>query len=109
MITDEDFERYERDLPAALSSAVEGFPVPSSDLVARSLARGRQRRRARTLRRSALAVVLVAASIGGWAATYGGFGRSSSDSADRTRFTSAADVRRELVPYLMEALPREGC
>ncbi|MFI1581321.1 hypothetical protein [Embleya sp. NPDC020630] len=107
MITDEDFERYERDLPAALSSAVEDFPAPSSDLVARSLARGRQRRRARTLRRSALAFVLVAASVGGWAATDGGFGLSS-DSADRTRLPSAADVRRDLVPYLMKALPPEG-
>lgn len=108
VITDEDFERYERDLPAALGCAVEDFPAPSSDLVARSLARGRQRRRARTLRRSALGFVLVAASIGGWAATDGGFGLSSSDAADRTRLPSAADVRRDLVPYLMKALPSEG-
>ncbi|GCD96748.1 hypothetical protein [Embleya hyalina] len=108
VFTDEDFERYERELPAALGSVVEAFPAPASDLVARSLARGRRRRRARTLRRSAMALVLVAAGVGGWAATDGGLGRSSSDSADRTRFPSAGDVRRELVPYLTKVLPPEG-
>ncbi|MET7299176.1 hypothetical protein [Embleya sp. NPDC005575] len=105
--SDEDFERYERELPGALRAAGDTFPGPSSDLVARGLARGRQRRRFRTLRRSALAAVLVTASVAGWATAEGVFD-SHSGPADRTGAPWVTDAPRDLVPLLAKAVPSDG-
>ncbi|MFI6584466.1 hypothetical protein [Embleya sp. NPDC050493] len=106
--SDEDFEQYERELPGALRAAGDSFPGPSSDLVARGLARGRQRRRFRRLRRSALAAVLVTASVAGWATVAGVFDNSNSGPADRTGAPWVTDAPRDLVPLLAKAVPPDG-
>ncbi|MGW1996808.1 hypothetical protein [Embleya sp. NPDC001921] len=106
-LSDEEFACYERELPGDLRAAVEAFPGPGPDLVARGLARGRQRRRARTLRRTALAVVLVLASVGGWAGIDGTFDTSSGP-ADRTGDPWVTGAPRDLIPFLAKAVPSGG-
>ncbi|MYS86090.1 hypothetical protein [Embleya scabrispora] len=103
--SDEDFERYERELPGALRTAGDTFPGPSSDLVARGLARGRRRRRLRTLRRSALAAALVTASVAGWATVEGAFDTSDPGPADRTGALWVTNAPRDLVSLLVNAVP----
>lgn len=106
-LSDEEFAWYERELPGELRAAGAAFPGPSADLVARGLARGRQRRRARTVRRTALAVVLVLASVGGWAGIDGTFDTSSGP-ADRTGDLRAVPAPRDLLPFLAKAVPPGG-
>ncbi|MEU0939097.1 hypothetical protein [Embleya sp. NPDC005971] len=106
--SDEDFERYERELPGALRAVGDTFPGPSSDLVARGLARGRQRRRFRTLRRSALAAVLVTASVAGWATVRGTFDASTAGPGDRPDTPWVTKAPRDLMPLLAAAVPADG-
>ncbi|MFF7249270.1 hypothetical protein ACFZBU_35805 [Embleya sp. NPDC008237] len=105
---DEEFERFEKELPGALRAAGDTFPGPSSDLVARGIARGRQRRRVRTLRRSAVAAVLVTASVAGWVTVQGTFEQSAAGPAGRTGSPWVTNAPRDLMPYLTQAVPAGG-
>ncbi|WP_406290388.1 hypothetical protein [Embleya sp. NBC_00896] len=107
-LTDEEFERCERELPGALRAVGDTFRGPSPDLVGRGLARGRQRSRIRAVRRAAIAGVLVAASVGGWAVFGDGSEASVSGPVARTDVSTQPGGQRDLLPYLAKAVPPEG-
>ncbi|WP_406295560.1 hypothetical protein OG948_09940 [Embleya sp. NBC_00888] len=104
-------DRFERDLPGAMRSAVAEFRGPSPDLIERGIRRGRRQRRARVAVGAAVAAVLVLGGSGGLGLLDGVFAGSSADSgpaARRLEGMARLPVGRELVPYVRAALPDGG-
>lgn len=106
-------DRFERDLPDAMRSAVAEFRGPSPDLIERGIRRGRRQRRARVAVGAAVAavLVLVLGGSGGLGVLNGVFAGSSTDSgpaARRDDGMASLPMGRELLPYLRAALPDGG-
>ncbi|MGW1994813.1 hypothetical protein [Embleya sp. NPDC001921] len=106
-------DRFERDLPDAMRSAVAEFRGPSPDLIGRGIRRGRQQRRARVAVGAAVAAVLVlvlggSGGLGVLDAVFAGSSTDSGPAARRLEGTARLLVGRELVPYVRAALPDGG-
>ncbi|MFI6979760.1 hypothetical protein ACIBSV_14365 [Embleya sp. NPDC050154] len=104
-------DRFERDLPGAMRSAVAEFRGPSPDLIERGIRLGRRQRRARLAVGAAVAAVLVLGGSGGLGLPDGVLAGSSADSGPAARRLEAMarlPVGRELVPYVRAALPDGG-
>ncbi|MYS81675.1 hypothetical protein [Embleya scabrispora] len=104
-------ERFERDLPDAMRSAVAEFRGPSPDLIERGIRRGRQQRRTRMAVGATVVAVLavVLGQIGGSSVLDGAFGRSVDEQGPAAVApTGRLPLGRELIPYLRTALPGGG-